>query len=202
MPTHTPKSQSVTAQGEPDGWVPPAGFVRELDPSGATRVVISVDHTHLLDTHVALAEALAGPIGVLYRQVVDRAAVASGASPPQGLPPKDFVALEVPIPRVVDALRRFTGLLHHDARCELWLRGALDEQLVLDADGLLYAYPDDPAFADVLMGLGFQADVQETIVDRDYAKHWFHVEHDADERAFHEALGLVEVAAQRKQGGR
>lgn len=190
-PLDTPKSESVTEQGQPDGWVPPAGFVRELESgAGTTRVAVSVPHTHLLDLHVALARTLAEPVSVLYRQLIDRR-----DPKPQGSPPRDFVAVDQRLDRVIAGIEAHTSLLHHDARCELWLRGSMGEQLVLDADGMLFCYPDDPAFGDVLGEHGLDADVPETIADRNFVKHWFHAENDAVEDAFVRALQLTEVPA-------
>lgn len=189
MAFDTAKSVSVTEEGVPDGWVPEPGFLREMDPQGSTRLVVSVPVGHLLRVHKELAACLAPPVSVLYRQVVDRQ-----DPKPQGAPPRDFVALELSQGTVLEALERYTDLLHHDARCELWLRGAMHEQLVLDADGMLFCYPDDPTYEDVLLGNGLSPDVGQTIVDRDYAKHWFHAENDALEAAFIANLGLTEVA--------
>jgi hypothetical protein len=184
----TPKSESVTELGEPDGWQPTPGYLREMDPRGQTRLVVSVPVRFLLRVHQQLVASLQAPVGLLYRQVVNRR-----DPKPQGSPPRDFVALELAPERIVEALERYTDLLHHDARCELWLRGALGEQVVLDPDGLLYCYPDDPAFEDVLLGEALTDLVGQTIVDRDYAKHWFHGENDAVEDRLIEELRLVEV---------
>lgn len=184
----TAKSESVTEKGEPDGWEPFPGYLREMDPRGQTRLVVSVPSRFLRQVHERLAASLAAPVGFLYRQVVNRR-----DPKPQGAPPRDFVALELSNERVVEVLGRYTELLHHDARCEIWLRGALGEQVVLDADGLIYLYPDDPAFEEVLLGEGLADQVGQTIVDRDYAKHWFHAENDAKEDGLIADLRLVEV---------
>jgi hypothetical protein len=159
-----------------------------MDPRGQTRLVVSVPVKFLSRIHLGLIAAMAPPLGVLYRQVVDR------ENPkPQGAPPRDFVGLELAAPRVIDAVTRCSELIHHDARCELWVRGAMGEQLVIDPDGLIYLYPDDPSFEDVLLGEGLSPDVEETIVDRDYAKHWFHSENDPVELHFIDTLKLTEV---------
>ncbi len=188
MALHTSKSTSVDEQGQPDGWEPTPGYLREMDPQGSTRLVVSVPAGHLGGMHKALAGCLVPPVSVLYRQVVNRR-----EPKPQGSPPRDFVALELSAEQVTDALDRFTDLLHHDARCELWLRGSMHEQLVLDADGLLFCYPDDPTYEDVLRANGLEPDVGVTIVDRDYARHAFHASNDALEDELVASLGLVEV---------
>ncbi len=184
-----PKSESVTAQGESDGWEPAGGFVRDRGANGRTQLVVSVPVRFLAATHQALVEALAPPLGVLYRQVVDRQ-----DPKPEGFPARDFVALELEPSRVVRALARHTTLLHHDARCEIWVRGGLGDQVILDRDGLIFCQPDDPAFEDVLLGLGLSAEASVTIADRDYVKHWFHSEADAHEAGLIQELGLTEIA--------
>jgi hypothetical protein len=192
VPLDTAKAVSVTKDSQPDGWEPTAGFVRDLAPDGQTQLVASVPTRHLLALHVELVRVLSAPLGLMYRQVIDRR-----DPKPQGTPPRDFVALELSTDAVVDALRRFTDLIHHDARCELWVRGALGDHVVLDTDGLLHCAPDDPAFRDVLLGNGLVEDVDETIADRDYVMHQFHAENDALEDALLADLGLTEYVARR-----
>lgn len=189
MALQGPKAESVLEDGTGDGWLPTPGFVRDLGPGGRTQLVVSVPHTALDAVHTALIQALSTPLSVLYRQVVDRL-----DPKPQGHPPRDFVALDLGPERVVAAVRAHAPLLHGDARCEVWVRGALGDQVILDTDGLLFCQPDDPAFTDVLLGLGLVADVDETLADRDYVKHWFRGECDALEASFLDALGLTEVA--------
>jgi hypothetical protein len=183
------KSVSVNEQGDPDGWEPTAGFLRDVSPTGQTQLVVSVPASFLAVVHRELVRSLTPPLGLLYRQVVDR------RSPrPQGAPPRDFVALELPPEQVLAACERFGDLLYHDARCELWVRGALGEQVVLDADGVMFCAPDDPVFEDVLRANGLSDDLGQTILDRDYARHSFHGDNDALEDELIRALRLVEVA--------
>ena len=189
MTSNGPKATSVTVEGEPDGWVIQRGYRAEMDHSGSTRLVVSVPTPELPAVHRALMCAMRAPLSVLYRQVVDRV-----EPRPQGSPPRDFLALGLGQEKVVDALEEHGGLLYHDARCELWLRGLLQEQLVLDPDGLLYCYPDDPVFRDVLHAVGVGEAEVETLLDRDYVKHWFRAEYDAVEQRMIQALNLTEVA--------
>lgn len=183
-----PKAVSVNQDGSEDGWAPSPGWFPEVTPQGDTRLTVSVPAQQLPSVHLALVEALAAPLSVLYRQKIDR------QDPrPQGSPPRDFVAVDLGARGVLEALREASELIHGDARCELWIRGGMGEQLVLDEDGLLYLYPDDPAFRDVLVQVGVaEADV-ETILDRDYVKHWFHAACDPVEAALIAGLGLSEV---------
>lgn len=193
MEGHPPKAVSVREDGEPDGFVPDPGFWDERDWGGTTRVVVSVPPERLGEVHRALVAVLGSPLGYLYRQVVDRR-----TPRPEGAPARDFVALEIPAARVLEALEQAADLVYHDARGEHWIRGPRADQVVLDGDGLLYCYPDDPAFRDVLEGFGLPAQKVETLQERDYVKHWFHAECDALEDALVAGLGLVEVAPQRR----
>ena len=125
---------------------------------------------------------------MLYRQKVDR------VNPrPQHAPPRDWVAVDLDPNRVVQAMTDHALLIYGDARHELWIRGGMHEQLVLDTDGLLYCYPDDPAFRDALEAAGITEAQVPTMADRDYVKHWFHAEADPHEEALRTALGLQEV---------
>lgn len=187
-----PKATSVTIEGEDDGWVPPPGWFVEQTPNGDTRLVASLPADRLPQVHAHLLASLAAPLNVLYRQRVDR------QNPgPQTAPPRDFVSIDVEPGALTTALASASPLIHEDARCELWVRGRMGEQVVLDADGLLYMYPDDPSFRDALDEADVaHADVQ-TMADRDYVKHWFDAACDPMEAAFIETLGLVEVPPQR-----
>lgn len=191
MNSNGAKATSVTAEGEPDGWTIQRGYRAEMDHSGSTRLVVSVPTEDLATVHSALVVALGAPLSVLYRQVVDRL-----DPKPQGAPPRDFIALGLDRQKVGAALQEHADLLYHDARCELWVRGALQEQLVLDPDGLLYCYPDDPMFRDVLHLAGVEEVELETLLERDYVKHWFVTQCDEVERRLIHALNLTEVAAQ------
>ncbi|MEQ1505478.1 MAG: hypothetical protein ABMB14_24815 [Myxococcota bacterium] len=187
-----PKAVSVTKDGDDDGFVVAPGWSSEMTPTGDTRIVVSVPVGQLPAVHAALLSALAPPLSFLYRQKVDRK-----APRPQGSPPRDHVALGLPLDRVTDALSRCGTLVYTDARCEVWIRGGLGEQVVLDEDGVLYCYPDDPAFRDALGEVGVPPDDVDTIADRDYVKHWFRAEADAEETGLIALLKLTEVAAQR-----
>jgi hypothetical protein len=154
---------------------------------------VSVPTDRLAEIHQRLVMAFEGGVGVLYRQVVDR------ISPrPEGAPPRDWVALEQDPARVCAALQAAADLVYHDARCELWVRGAQGDKVVLDMDGVLYVYPDDPLFTDVLDACGVSEGLESTILDQDYAKHWYHASCDALEREFIDSLRLAEVAPQRR----
>ncbi|MCB9663342.1 MAG: hypothetical protein H6732_04460 [Alphaproteobacteria bacterium] len=184
-----PKSESVTAEGEPDGWVPPAGFALDVGPGGATQLVVSVPPAHVAAVHRALVAVLSPPLGVLWRQVIDRR-----APRPEGAAPVDHVGLDLPPERVLAALEACVDLVASDARGELWIKGRLGDQVILDQDGLIFCQPDDPAFRDVLLGEGLPAELTQSMADRDYVKHWYRGEADAAEDRLIGDLGLVRVA--------
>ena len=129
----------------------------------------------------------------LYRQKIDRRAVASGETPATTMPSRDFLALDLESDQVRRALEACSDLVYHDARGEFWIRGGAGEQLVLDADGLVFCYPDDPSFRDVLSAHGIEELDVQTVADRDFVKHWFHAEADAAEDRLIESLRLLEV---------
>ncbi|MEZ4241495.1 MAG: hypothetical protein R3F59_36165 [Myxococcota bacterium] len=187
-----PKARSVTREGEDDGFVVAPGWSAQMTPDGQTRIVVSVPLADLPRVHAALATALAPPVSLLYRQKVDRR-----APRPQGAPPRDFVGVGLALDPVLAALERAALLVYADARCEVWMRGALGEQLVLDEDGVLYAYPDDPAFRDALGEAGVPPDDVESVGDRDYVRHEFRAEADALEDQLVAELHLVQHQAPR-----
>ena len=180
-----PKATSVTQEGADDGFVVSAGWTAEATPTGETRIVASVPIVDLPRVHASLVSALAPPLGFLYRQEVDRK-----APRPQGAPPRDRVALELAPGRVLAALERCAPLVYCDARCEIWIRGRMGEQVVLDHDGMLFCYPDDPAFRSALELARVPAVDVETMHERDYVKHWFRAEADPLEDELARLLGL------------
>ncbi|MCB9679529.1 MAG: hypothetical protein H6737_30770 [Alphaproteobacteria bacterium] len=187
------KASSCLQSGELDGWEVALGYSGEVTPTGATRLVVTAPVDRLPAVHAALVAVLGEPLSFLYRQKIDRR-----DPKPQGHPGRDFVALELTRARVADALAAFGGLLYRDARCEAWIRGGMNDQVVLDVDGTIYCYPDDPAFRDVLEGLGVpESPDLVTLEGRDYVRHWFRAEADADEDGLIAALRLAEVAVQR-----
>lgn len=188
MSITTPKSESVTKDGQNDGWTPPAGFL--VDKSGGvTRLVVSVPTEFLASFHREMIKVLTPPLSFLYRQRVDRK-----KPRPNGSPPRDFLALDLEPQVVLAALNEVQDLVYHDGRCEVWIRGRRGEQVVLDHDGLLFVYPDDPLFRAICHGYGLSQGDMVTIADRDYVKHWYHAENDALEAGLIEGLGLQETS--------
>ncbi len=187
-----PRASSVTLQGEEDGFVVRPGWSAEATPDGDTRLVASVPHTEVAAVLEALIGKLVPPVSVLYRRKVDR------KNPgPASAPAEDFVALSLPPGRVLAALQDAPTLVASDARAELWFRGKMQEQVVLDGDGLLYCYPDDPTFRDALEAAGVPPEDVETLAQRDYVKHWFRAEADAEEERLLARLGFTKMPTRR-----
>ena len=186
-----PKAISVTEQGEPDGWEIKAGFDGQTAQDGSNRLLVSVPTEQLLTVHSALMGLLGSNVGVLYRQFIDR------RNPgPNNAPPTDFVGLDLSKERVAGALSAAKDLIYHDARCELWLRGEMGDQVILDRDGLIYCYPDDPAFRDLLSQFDLMEGEIEVLLERDYVRHLFHSQNDVIEDSFIENLGLSRIGGQ------
>ena len=187
-----PKTTSARVDGEPDGYEPPCAFYGELAGEGMTRLVISVPLNDLQATHEALIQVLTAPLGLLYRRKVDRL-----EPKPPGSPSDDFVGLEFPTERLIGAMRSSKGVIYHDGRCEVWVRGAMQAQVILDDDGVLYTYPDDPAFRAVLTQRGILEAPVRTMADVDYPKRWFHGLHDAAEQSLIDDLNLSLMPSQK-----
>ena len=183
-----PRAESVTIDGVADGFVPPLAWAPERTPTGETRLVVSAPPAELPRLFSAMLHAMRGPFSVLYRRKVDRK-----LPKPDEAPPRDFVSLEVPLGRLEAAIDAVSALIFGDARAELWIRGDLGEQLVLDQDGLLYGYPDDPSWRDALAAAGVPESEAQTLAERDYVKHWYHPEHDALEAEWMARLRMTEV---------
>ncbi len=183
-----PSAVSVDERGNEDGWAPAPGWRADREPSGPTRLVVSVPPVDLPEIHRRLVRVLDEPLGVLYRQRIDRR-----RPRPQGAPPRDFVAMNLTSNVVLAAVEASAGVLYHDARCELWVRGRRGDQVVLDADGVLFCYPDDHAFREAVAYLGEPNPELITLGERDYVKHWYHACHDASEDTLLHALSLIEA---------
>jgi hypothetical protein len=181
MPTLPSKASSVTKDGQPDGWIAPRALRAQTAPDGTTRLVVSVPPEELRDTHLRLLDALGSPVSVRYVRLTDRA---KGQLPK----PESLVRMDAPAPLVRGSLEACESLVWRDGRHQLWLRGAFGEQVVLDELGVLYCYPDDPAFRAALEGIPASADVG--LDGRDYVKVNFLSEADGEERDLIERLAL------------
>jgi hypothetical protein len=185
----TLKSISVTQEGQPDGFEAPLLYKGQVGPDGTTRLVVSAPVDQLPRIHRLLIEALSAPLGVLWVQLVERS-----TSTRQEDSPKRWISLEQEAPKVLDALSACTELLYEDGRGQLWIRGSLGEQLVLDELGLIYLYPDDPSFREVLEAAGVEESDSETMAERDYVRVEFVASADALETTLLADLSMQPMA--------
>ena len=180
-----PKAQSVTREGEPDGFVPVAFHEPQILEGGFTRLLVSLPQRRLEEVHRSLVEALEPPLKVAYQQLTDRRA---GIQLPK---PRALVAVDLPRDRVLAALSRYRRLVYHDGRHQLWIRGAAGEQVVLEEVGVVFVYPDDPSFRSLLDETGVPEGKGETLAERDYVRVTFDAACDQEEDLLQHELGLV-----------
>jgi hypothetical protein len=184
MTTLPAKAASVTREGEPDGWVPPRSYRAQVAPDGTTRLVVSVPPDEVRAVHLRLLEVLGSPVSIRYLRLTDR-------QTGQLAKPENHVRMDAPAPVVRSALEANAALVWHDGRHQLWARGAFGEQVVLDELGVLYCYPDDPAFREALVDIPLSDAVG--MDGRDYVRVGFLSEADAEERALLAALGATRL---------
>jgi hypothetical protein len=185
-----PKAISVTQEGEPDGFEIPTAYRAEVAPDGTTRLSVSVPPERLAEVFYALAGALSSPWSVMYLQLTDR----RRGKQHEGKP-RRFLSVDVAPKLGMETFKRCESLLFRDARHQLWVRGGITEQLVLDEMGLVYVYPDDFSFRDLLEGLGVpEMKRGKLLCDRDYVKVQFEATADAQEALLMANLRLAEVA--------
>jgi len=183
--SYPPKAESVDINGASDGFVPMLAFQPEVLQGGYTRLAISTPADRLGHVHQMLVGAMTPPLKVRYVKMTDRS---RGQLPK----PESLIAVELSRERVLDALKACSRLLYHDGRNQLWIQGAIDsEQLVLEEIGMIYSYPDDFAFRDVLTNAGFIEAAHESLASRDYIKVNFLAEADAEEVDFIRRLALI-----------
>jgi hypothetical protein len=179
------KATSVTEQGEPDGFCPTAGWSPEVIPGGYTRLVVSLPPEQLETVHRALIDSLSMPRRVLYVQLVDRL---------RGIqldPPVQFVGLDISTEVLNVALEEHRVLCYQDGRHQLWVQGRGEDKVVMEETGVLYVYPDDPSFRDVLEAQGVPEGKVESMADRDFVRVEYLADADAEEVSLRHCLGLV-----------
>jgi len=174
MRTH--KASSVTEDGKPDDFVIPLQYCPEVSPDGTTRLKVSAGPADLPRVHRALIRAMGDKLGVLYIQLTDRRAGRHLAEKPNR-----FLGVEIPAAHLVATLTACEDLLYGDGRGQVWVRGALGEQLILDEMGLIYAYPDDPMYRDVLEAEAVPKNDSQSLDERDYVRVEFLASADAQE---------------------
>ena len=182
--SNQPKSQSVTQQGAPDGFVPPMAYQSQVLDGGYTRLEVSAPPSKLSFVHKKLVAALQAPLKIRYVRMIDRI---KGQLPK----PESFVAVEVSMARILEACTQCQTLFYHDGRNQIWIRGAGDAQIVLDELGMIYVYPDDFLFRDVLQEAGWIEAKHESMAERDYVKVFFDSDADAQEQTLLQSLGMI-----------
>jgi hypothetical protein len=178
------KACSVTRQGAPDGFVPPTHYSADVLEGGHTRLAVSGPAFRIERAHQALVAALQPPLKLLYIQLTDRQ---TGQLPK----PIQRVAVELPRDRVMAALKAYRRLIYHDGRHQLWVRGNSGEQVVLEEIGMLFVYPDDFQFRDILEDNGIPEGTGETIATRDFVRVEFLADADAEEQSLISDLNLI-----------
>ena len=184
--TQQPKAQSVTQDGEADGFRPSASFKARILQGGFTRLEVSSPSEKLAIVHRELVKQISFPCKLRYLQLTDRR---SGI---QLENPRSFVAVDISRDRLMQALEDYQELFYFDGRHQLWILGADNEQIVLDELGMIYVYPDDFLFRDVLLKLGWPESSQEAMSERDYVQVYFQAPADIQEDSLLESFGLVE----------
>tara|TARA_B110000037_G_C17040895_1_gene473586 strand:+ start:504 stop:1076 length:573 start_codon:yes stop_codon:yes gene_type:complete len=159
------KAYSVDENGAPDGFEIPNLFSPQVAPDGTTRILVSAARDMIEAAHKALVGVLDGPLGVRYVQLIDRRNEKDLRENPRG-----FVALDKTASDVEQAIEKSRKLLYDDARSQLWIKGLMGDQIVLDELGMLYAYPDDPSFRNALSSIGINEGAATTLADRDFVK--------------------------------
>lgn len=181
------KASSVTPEGQPDGWTPPHQWESQASPGGVTRLVVSARADDLERVFTALVRALEPPLGVRYVQLTHRQTETQHVHTER----PSWVGVELPQDRVLQVLSECKTLLYRDGRHQLWVRGALGAQLILDELGLIYAYPDDPSLRDALAAEGVTQGKAQTLLERDWVRVELHAAADAQETRLIQALGLT-----------
>lgn len=182
------KARSVGIDGQPDGFVPEPFFRPEILGGGVTRLVVSLPADRLEPVHRALVSVLEPPLKVLYVQLTDRALGQLAKA-------RNRVAVEIERERLLDVLDRVAELVYRDGRHQFWVRGAMGEQLVLEETGVVFVYPDDPTFRDVLEGEGLpERTGLPSLGERDYLRVEFLASCDREEDELISSLGLVDQA--------
>lgn len=178
------KSHSVHQDGTPDGYIPPIAFADRVLPGGMTRLEVSAPPNLLSVVHKALLEKISYPCKVRYLKMTDRQ---NGQLPK----PESYVAVEISKEQLRQATEDFQDLFYEDGRHQLWILGKDNEQIVLDELGMVYVYPDDFLFREVLLQMGWSTEKHEGIDTRDYVMVHFRSVADEQERQLFQRFGLT-----------
>ncbi len=178
------KAHSVNEDGTPDGYQPPSAFADRVLPGGMTRLEVSSPPELLSVVHKAMIKKLTPPFKVRYLKLTDR-------QKGQLEKPESYVAVDVSKSRMMQALEDYHDLFYEDARHQLWILSAQDEQIVLDELGMVFVYPDDFLFREELAQMGWSTEKHEGMDTRDYVKVHFRRAADLQEELFFQRFGLT-----------
>ncbi len=184
------KAVSVTEMGIPDGYVPPLGYEGQILDGGHTRIEVSSRTKELAQIHRRLVENFTFPCKVRYVKLTDR-------QDGQYQKPKSYVAVNVGREIIIEALMHLQELIYHDGRHQLWIVGLQGEQIILDELGMIYLYPDDFRFRDVLEELGLTEKSSsdksyQTMSQRDYVMVNFSQLADEQEATLLQSIGFIQ----------
>ena len=183
--SYLPKAQSVDKKGALDGFVPPMAFKGQVLDGGYTRLELSVPSDKLPLVHRHLANHLSFPCKIRYLKLTDRL---RGQLPK----PQSYAAVEISKDRLLQVLTELSPLIHYDGRHQFWIVGMQGEQIILDELGMLYIYPDDLLFRDLLTDLGFIEANHENMAARGYVRVNFLAQGDQQETVLLQSLGFVQ----------
>lgn len=184
------KAISVTKMGVPDGYTPPLGFQGQVLEGGHTRIEVSSSTTELALIHRSLVESFTFPCKVRYVKLTDR-------QEGQYQKPKSYVAVNVGREILLEALMHLQELIYHDGRHQIWILGLQGEQIILDELGMIYIYPDDFRFRDILEENGITEKSSsdssyQTMAQRDYVMVNFSQQADEQEATLLQSIGFIQ----------
>ena len=184
------KAVSVTEMGIPDGYTPPLGYQGQVLEGGHTRIEVSSGTKELAQIHRGLVASFTFPCKVRYVKLTDR-------QEGQYQKPKSYVAVNVGREIILEALTHLQELIYHDGRHQIWILGLQGEQIILDELGMIYLYPDDFRFRDVLEELGLTEksssdNSYQTMSQRDYVMVNFSQQADEQEATLLQSIGFVQ----------
>ncbi len=178
------KARSVTVDGELNGFQPSPTYRPQVLQGGVTRLEISspLDKLHIV--HQALVGVIEFPCKARYLQMTDRE---KGQLPK----PVSYASVDISRDKLFTALVDYHELFYQDARHQLWILGANNEQIVLDELGMIYVYPDDFLFTDILLKLGWSTQRHLAMSEQDYVQVYFLAIADKQEESFLQTFGLI-----------
>ena len=178
------KALSVTMEGEPNGFKPSATYRSQVLHGGLTRLEISSPGDKLHIIHQALVDVIEFPCKIRYLRMTDRN---TGQLPK----PISYAGVDISKERLFVALKDFHQLIYQDARHQFWILGANQEQIVMDELGMIYVYPDDFLFTDVLLKMGWTTLRHQAMSEEDYVQVYFTSAADKQEQALLENFRLI-----------